>query len=54
MEQPFWENTYTDDKVSTVYKEWEITKTMEYVFDDEHPGVEKHKHASNKIVATKP
>lgn len=37
----------------SLYKGWDIIKTMSHVFDDKHPGVDKHQHASNKIVAQK-
>ena len=34
-----------------LYRDWRILETKAYVFEDEHPGVDKHFHASNKIVA---
>ena len=43
-----------EEELFSLYKGWEVLKTIAHVFDDEHPGVEKHKHASNKIVAKKP
>lgn len=35
------------------YADWEILQFKSYVFKDEHPNVQKHLHASNKIVARK-
>lgn len=35
------------------YNDWKIIKTDSYVFKDKHPGVKKHYHASNKIIAMK-
>jgi len=43
MDIPFWENTYKNDSVSTF--------GIKPVFEDEHPGIKKHMHASNTIVA---
>lgn len=33
------------------YTDWEILQFKSYVFEDEHPNVPKHLHASNRIVA---
>lgn len=35
------------------YEDWEIIQFLSYTFEEEHPGVPLHKHASNKIVARK-
>ena len=35
------------------YEDWNIVESKSYVFEDEHPGVEKHFHASNRVVAIK-
>lgn len=36
-----------------MYKDWEIIEFLSYEFEEEHPGVPRHKHASNKLVARK-
>lgn len=40
-----------DGELKEIYKDWEIIDFKSYVFEDEHPGVGKHMHASNKIIA---
>lgn len=42
-----------DGEIAELYKDWEILQFRSYVFEDEHPGVPKHFHASNKLVARK-
>ena len=42
-----------DGEIKDLYEDWEIIEYLSYTFDDEHPGVPLHKHASNKIVARK-
>ena len=42
-----------DGEIRELYGDWEILQFKTYVFEDEHPGVPKHLHASNKIVARK-
>lgn len=42
-----------DEEIKELYQDWEILQFNSYVFEDEHPGVPKHLHASNKIVAKK-
>lgn len=42
-----------DGEIKELYKDWEIIEFLSYSFNDEHPGVPLHKHASNKIVARK-
>lgn len=42
-----------DGEIAELYKDWEILQFKSYVFEDEHPGVPKHFHASNKLVARK-
>lgn len=42
-----------DEEIKELYNDWEILQFKSYVFEDEHPGVPKHLHASNKIVARK-
>lgn len=40
-------------EIKELYNDWEILQFKSYTFEDEHPGVPKHLHSSNKIVARK-
>lgn len=40
-----------DKEIESLYSDWNILQFKSYTFEDEHPGVPKHFHASNKIVA---
>lgn len=42
-----------EGEIRELYEDWEILQFQSYTFEDEHPGVPKHLHASNKIVARK-
>lgn len=42
-----------DEEIKELYTDWEILQFKSYTFEDEHPGIPKHLHASNKIVARK-
>ena len=42
-----------DGEIKELYDDWKIIEYLSYVFNDEHPGVPLHQHASNKIVARK-
>ncbi len=48
---PFAVGLAEDGEIKNLYSDWEILQFKSYVFEDEHPGVAKHLHASNKIVA---
>lgn len=48
---PFAVGLAKDGELRELYSGWEILQFKSYVFEDEHPGVPKHLHASNKIVA---
>lgn len=48
---PFAIGIAQDGEIRELYKDWEILQFKSYVFEDEHPNVPKHLHASNKIVA---
>lgn len=50
---PFAIGLAKDEEIKELYGDWEILQFKSYVFEDEHPGVPKHLHASNKIVARK-
>lgn len=42
-----------DEEIKGLYNDWDILQFKSYTFEDEHPGVPKHYHASNKLVAQK-
>lgn len=48
---PFAIGLAKDEEIKQLYYDWEILQFQSYVFEDEHPNVPKHLHASNKIVA---
>lgn len=48
---PFAVGLASDEEIKEIYNGWRIIQFKSYVFEDEHPGVPKHFHASNKIVA---
>lgn len=50
---PFAVGLAKDGELRECYEDWEILQFKSYVFEDEHPGVPKHLHASNKIIARK-
>lgn len=50
---PFGIGLAKDAEIKELYNDWEILQFKSYIFEDEHPGVPKHLHASNKIVARK-
>lgn len=50
---PFAVGLAGDGEIRELYDDWEILKFQSYTFEDEHPGVPRHLHAANKIVARK-
>lgn len=48
---PFAVGLAKDGAIKEMYDNWEILQFKSYVFEDEHPNVPRHLHASNKIVA---
>jgi len=50
---PFAIGIAKDKEIKELYQDWEILQFRSYVFEDEHPNVPKHLHASNKIVVRK-
>lgn len=48
---PFAIGLAKDGEIKELYNDWEVLQFKSYVFEDEHPGVPKHLHASNKVVA---
>ena len=50
---PFVRGLADEGELFELYGDWRILETKSHVFEDEHPGTEKHLHASNTIVAAK-
>ncbi len=50
---PFAVGLANDEEIKELYSDWDILQFKSYTFEDEHPGIPKHYHASNKIVAQK-
>lgn len=50
---PFAVGLANDEEIKELYSDWDILHFKSYTFEDEHPGVPRHYHASNKIVAQK-
>ncbi len=50
---PFAVGMATDGELKELYEGWEIIQFLFYTFEEEHPDVPLHKHASNKLVARK-
>lgn len=50
---PFVKGLAEEGELESMYRDWEIISSSSHVFEDEHPGVEKHWHASNTVVARK-
>lgn len=48
---PFAAGLAHDGELKELYDDWEILSFQSYIFEDEHPGVPKHLHSVNKIVA---
>ena len=48
---PFAIGLAADREIEALYSDWDILQFKSYTFEDEHPGVPKHYHASNKVVA---
>lgn len=48
---PFAVGLAKDGELKDLYADWEILQFLSYTFEDEHPGVPRHTHAANKIVA---
>jgi tellurite methyltransferase len=51
---PFTKGLFNEGELKTLYEDWEIIHQNARVFEDEHPGGIKHKHASENIIARKP
>lgn len=51
---PFALGLAQEGELRGLYGDWEILQSQSYVFEDEHPGVPKHLHAADKVVARRP
>ncbi len=51
--EPYAIGMAKDGEIKELYSDWEIIEYLSYTFNDEHPGVPLHQHASNKLVARK-
>lgn len=45
---------FREGELFTHYQDWETVLARSYVFEDEHPGGIRHRHAVNKLVARRP
>ena len=50
---PFIKGLADEGELEKLYEGWNIVESKSYIFEDQHPGVEKHLHASNIILAIK-
>jgi cyclopropane fatty-acyl-phospholipid synthase-like methyltransferase len=50
---PFIKGLADEGELEKLYEGWNIIESKSYIFEDQHPEVEKHLHSSNKIVAVK-
>lgn len=50
---PFAVGLASDGELKELYHDWKILQFKSYTFEEEHPGVPRHLHASNKIVVQK-
>ena len=50
---PFVKGLANEGELEKLYESWNIIESTSYTFEDQHPGVEKHRHAANKIIAKK-
>lgn len=48
---PFAVGLASEGEIKELYNDWNIVQFKSYVFEEEHPNVPLHTHASNKIVA---
>ena len=42
-----------EGELELMYQDWQIISSTSHLFEDEHPGIKKHLHASNTVVAKK-
>ncbi|WP_088225217.1 hypothetical protein [Desulfosporosinus sp. FKB] len=50
---PFVKGLADEGELESMHLDWQIISSTSHVFEDEHPGVAKHLHASNTVVAKK-
>jgi tellurite methyltransferase len=50
---PFTKGLFKEDELYGLYSDWKIINKRSHVFEDEHEGGIKHKHAVNRLIALK-
>jgi tellurite methyltransferase len=50
---PFVKGLAEEGELEAMYQDWKIISSTSHVFEDEHPGVAKHLHASTTVLAKK-
>jgi cyclopropane fatty-acyl-phospholipid synthase-like methyltransferase len=50
---PFVKDLAEPGELESLYRDWEIVRSLSYVFEDQHPGTPKHLHAADAIAARK-
>lgn len=48
---PFTKALFDEGELKELYSDWDIIEFNSFVFEDEHPGGIRHKHAANSIIA---
>lgn len=51
--KPYLIGVFKEGEIKNYYNDWQIQSFETYIFEDEHEGGIRHKHAINKIVAKK-
>jgi tellurite methyltransferase len=52
--QPFMRGLFREGELAEAYAGWEIKESRSYILEDDHPGGVHHRHAVDKLVATRP
>ena len=52
--QKFTIGLFKEGELFDYYRDWRIVSQDSRIFEDEHPGGVRHRHASNRILAQKP
>jgi tellurite methyltransferase len=50
---PFVKGLADEGELELLYRDWKTINSEAHIFEDEHPGVDKHLHSSDTIVARK-
>ncbi len=51
---PFIRRLFHSGELRAIYADWRIELSREALFEDEHPGGVRHRHAIHDLVAWKP